>query len=71
MAMAEKIYDRYNEPAVGKPEPKISEATLHDQLNEYDGPATSPDGWHVRMNKSASWRIRGPRLGECRQSSPG
>jgi hypothetical protein len=53
MAMAEKIYDRYNEPAVGKPEPDISKATLHKQLNEYDGPATVKDGWHIRMNKSA------------------
>ena len=53
MAMGEKIYDHYNQPAVGKPEPKISEATLHKQLDKYDGPAVVKDGWHIRMNKSA------------------
>ena len=53
MAMAEEIYDHYNQPAVGKPEPKISEATLHEQLNKYDGPAAVADGWHVRLNKTA------------------
>ena len=70
MAMAEEIYRHYNQPAAGKPEPKISEAKLHEQLKKYDGPAAVADGWHVRLNKTAPARPR-PRLAECRQSSPG
>lgn len=52
MAMAEDVYGHYNQPSVGKPQPKISQAQLDAQLKKYDGPMESPDGWHVRMNKS-------------------
>lgn len=52
MAMADDIYRHYNRPTAGKPQPKISQAQLSDQLKTYDGPTESPDGWHVRMNKS-------------------
>jgi len=52
MAMADDVYRHYNRPAAGKPQPKISQAQLTDQLKRYDGPTESPNGWHVRMNKS-------------------
>jgi hypothetical protein len=52
MAMAEDIYGHYNQPSIGKPQTKISQAQLDAQLKKYDGPTESPDGWHVRMNKS-------------------
>jgi hypothetical protein len=52
MAMAEDVYGHYNQPSVGKPQPKINQAQLDAQLKKYDGPTESPDGWHVRMNKS-------------------
>jgi hypothetical protein len=46
MAIAEDIYRLYNQPAVGKPQPTISEAQLNDQLKRYDGPTQSRDGWN-------------------------
>ncbi len=52
MAMAEDVYRHYNQPAAGKPQPRISQAQLTDQLKGYDGPTQSSGGWHVRMNKS-------------------
>lgn len=52
MVMADDVYHHYNRPTAGKPQPKISQEQLTDQLKRYDGPTQSSGGWHVRMNKS-------------------
>ena len=71
MAMADEVYHHYNRPALGKPQPTITEAQLNNQLKGYDGP-TEVAGWLAcSYEQVRSRHDRGPQLGECRQGSSG